>query len=438
MDAQTVMAEVEALGVRFVRLWFTDVLGFLKSFAVPSAELGKGLREGIGFDGSAIQGFARREESDMLARPDPTTFRLLPWHEAEPTARMFCDITYPDGAPFEGDTRQVLRGNLSRAAELGYTVTASPEVEFFLSSSSERLEPLDRGGYFDLTPSEAADDVRVRAAEVLGALGVRVQQAHHEDAPSQHEFDLAPADALVAADDVTTLRLAVKEVAHEAGLHASFMPKPAEGLQGSGMHTFFRLLEGDRNALHDPTDEARLSKVGRAFVAGLLTHAPAITAVTNQWVNSYKRLVPGFEAPVFVTWGRHSRSALVRVPADRPEDESATRIEYRALDPACNPYLAFSVILAAGLDGVRRDMSPPAEAVDDLSAMPPEESRALGIPMLPDNLHDAVAEMERSDLVAEALGEHVFEWFIRNKREEWASYRTYVTPWEVDRSFPVL
>jgi glutamine synthetase len=436
--ARRVMAEVEDRGVRFVRLWFADVLGFLKSFAIPSEELEKGFREGIGFDGSAVEGFARVEEADVLARPDPATFRVLPWPTDEPVGRMLCDITHPDGAPFEGDPRSVLRRVLGRAAEMGYEVVAGPELEYFLSRSAERLEPLDRGGYFDLTTAEVSDEVRKRTVAALDALGIRVEMLHHEDAPSQHEIDLAPDLAMATADALMTTRLAVKEVAQELGLHATFMPKPAAGIQGSGMHTHFRLLEGGRNVLFDPTAEAGLSKVGRSFVAGLLDHAPAMTAVTNQWVNSYKRLVPGFEAPVHVCWARRNRSALVRVPVDRPDDESACRIEYRAPDPACNPYLAFAVVVAAGLDGIRRELEPPPEATDNLQAMSDDERRAAGIRSLPDNLHDAVALMERSDLVAEALGEHVFEWFVRNKREEWAAYRAYVTPFEVERSFPLL
>jgi glutamine synthetase len=436
--AERVLGEAEELRVRFVRLWFTDVLGFLKSFAIPIEELEKGFREGIGFDGSAIEGFARVEEADMLARPDPATFRVLPWPSDDPVARMLCDITYPDGAPFEGDPRQVLRRNLRRAEQLGYALTAAPELEYFLSRSSEHLDPPDRGGYFDLTATDASDRVRARLVAALEMLGIGVESVHHEDAPGQHEVDLSPGDAMAVADAVMTARLAIKEVAQEAGLYASFMPKPTAGIQGSGMHTHFRLLEGERNAFFDPTAEARLSKTARSFVAGVLEHAPAMTAVTNQWTNSYKRLVPGYEAPVFVCWARRNRSALVRVPADRPDDEASCRIEYRAPDPACNPYLAFSVVLAAGLDGIERDLEPPPEAVENLQAMSEEERRAAGISSLPDNLHDAVALMERSDLVAEALGEHVFEWFIRNKREEWEAYRSDVTPWEVERSFPVL
>jgi glutamine synthetase len=436
--AERALAEAEELGVRLVRLWFTDVLGFLKSFAIPVEELEKGFREGIGFDGSAVEGFARIEEADMLARPDPSTFRMLPWPDDEPVARLLCDITHPDGAPFEGDPRAVLRRVLARANDLGYRVTLAPEIEYFVSASAERFEPLDRGGYFDLTTVEVTDDLRKRTVSALDRLGVRVQMLHHEDAPSQHEIDLSPGDAMAIADAVMTVRLAVKEAAQEMGLHASFMPKPAGGIQGSGMHTHVALFEGDRNALFDATAEEGLSKVGRAFVAGLLEHARSITAVTNQWVNSYKRLVPGFEAPIHVSWARRNRSALVRVPAERPNDERSCRIEYRAPDPACNPYLAFALIIAAGLDGVERELEPPVETPENLGSLSAEERRAAGIASLPDTLLEAVHLMERSELVAETLGEHVFEWFIRNKREEWEVHRTDVTPLEIKRSFPLL
>ncbi|HEV3475443.1 MAG TPA: glutamine synthetase family protein [Actinomycetota bacterium] len=437
-EADRALKEAEERGVRFVRLWFTDVLGFLKSFAIPVEELEKGFREGIGFDGSAVDGFARVEESDVLARPDPRTFRVLPWPEDEPVARMLCDITHPDGTPFEGDPRHVLRRMLGRAAEMGFRVQAAPEVEYFVSRSADRFEPLDQGGYFDLTTAEVPDELRTRTVAGLEQLGIAVHMLHHEDAPSQHEIDLVPAEALDVADAVMAVRLVVKEAAQELGLHASFMPKPAAGIQGSGMHTHLSLWEGERNALFDPTADSRLSKVGRSFVAGLLEHAPAITAVTNQWVNSYKRLVPGFEAPVHVCWARRNRSALVRVPADRPDEERACRIEYRAPDPACNPYLALAVIVAAGLDGVSRDLEPPAEATENLNELSDDERRAAGIASLPDTLLDAVHRMERSELVADALGEHVFEWFIRNKREEWGLHRTHVTPLEIERSFPIL
>jgi len=439
--AEQALRDVEERGVRLVRLWFTDVLGFLKSFAIPSTELEKAFGEGVGFDGSAVEGFARVEEADMLARPDPATFRLLPWPRGdEPVARIMCDVLHPDGAPFEGDPRWVLRRALARASESGYALEAAPEVEFFLSSSDRELVPLDSGGYFDLTTGDPSEEFRRRITSALGSLGARVEMYHHEDAPSQHEIDLASGDAMAIADALIALRLAAKEVAQELGLHAAFMPKPASGIQGSGMHTHLRLLEdgSGRNALYDPAGEAGLSKVGRAFVAGLLAHARGMTAVTSQWVNSYKRLVPGFEAPVYVCWGRRNRSALVRVPGDRPEDERACRIEYRALDPACNPYLAFAVLLAAGLDGIRDGLEPPAEASDNIYAMSEEERRAVGIASLPASLEEALREMSRDEVVAEALGEHVFEWFLRNKRQEWEEYRAQVHPFEIERYFPLL
>jgi glutamine synthetase len=436
--AGRVLSEVEERGIRFVRLWFTDVLGFLKSFAIPSEELRKAFTEGVGFDGSSIEGFARLEEADMLASPDPGSFRVLPWPRDDPVARMLCDIAYPDGSPFEGDPRWVLRRNLDRATEMGFSFAVAPEVEFFLSRSSERFEPLDRGGYFDLTSAEVAERLEAGTAVALEQLGVGVEMLHHEGAPGQHEIDLVSDDALAIADGLMSVRLAVKEVAQELGLYASFMPKPAEGIEGSGMHVHLRLMEGERNAFFEATDEVALSKVGRSFVAGLMEHAASLTAVTNQWVNSYKRLVPGFEAPAFVTWARRNRSALARVPADRPSDERASRIEYRSPDPACNPYLAFAVILAAGLDGVRRELTPPRESTENPGELGEDERRAAGISALPDSLHDAIRVMERSELVAEALGEHVFEWFIRNKRAEWDAYRAQVTPLEASQSFPLL
>jgi len=440
MDRQQefVLRTLEEREIRFVRLWFTDVLGFLKSFAIPVEELEKAFDEGIGFDGSAVEGFARVEESDMLAKPDPATLKLLPWPRSEePVARVMCDVMHPDGTPFEGDPRHVLRRMLDRAAERGFTFEARPEVEFFLSRSQTELVPLDRSGYFDMTTPDVAEDFRKQVTLSLGELGVRVEMYHHEDAPSQQEIDLAANEALAMADALMTLRLTVKEVAQELGIYATFMPKPAIGIQGSGMHTHFTLLENGRNAFFEP-GPGGLSKTGLGFVAGLLKHARAITAVTNQWINSYKRLVPGYEAPVHVCWAHRNRSALVRVPADRPDDERACRVEYRALDPACNPYLAFAVILAAGLDGIEQGLEPPAEATDNIYAMSAEERRAIGISSLPESLVEAVQDMARDEVVAEALGEHVFEWFLRNKRREWEEYRTLVTPFEVERYFPLL
>lgn len=434
-----VLRTVEERDVRFLRLWFTDVLGFLKSFAIPTEELEVAFEEGVGFDGSAIHGMARIQESDMIARPDPTTFQILPWRpESQGVARMFCDIANPDGTPFEGDPRWVLRRQLDRAQKLGFTFYAGPEMEFFLFGDSEHPDPLDRGSYFDLTPQDIGSEFRRHAIHYLEQMGISVHSSHHEVAPSQHEIDLRFADALTMADNVMTFRLVVKEVAQEHGIYATFMPKPIQGEWGSGMHTHVSLFEGDRNAFFDAADEYHLSKVAKAFISGVLTHAREMSAVTNQWVNSYKRLIEGFEAPVFVVWGRANRSALVRVPLAKPHKEQSTRIEYRGTDPACNPYLFLAVILAAGLDGIERELDLPSEAQDDIYAMSGEERRALGIEALPDTLEDALVLMERSELVAEALGEHVFEWFIRNKREEWEEYKAYVTPFELSRYLPML
>src|ERR671925_1540637 len=400
-EAEYVLRTVEERGIRFIRLWFTDVLGFLKSFTITSQELEGALLEGMGFDGSSVDGYSRIQESDMVALPDPSTFQLIPWQTEHPVARMFCDILEPDGSPFAGDPRGVLKRQLARAAELGFTFYVGPELEYFYFRSLDDPSFLDQGGYFDETPLDVATDYRKRTVQYLESMGIPVEYVHHEVAPSQHEIDLRYTDALTMADQVMTYRLTVKEVAQEFGIYATFMPKPVAGVNGSGMHTHQSLFEGDRNAFFDGTDEYHLSKTAKSYIAGVLRHAPEITLVTNQWVNSYKRLVPGFEAPVYVCWARRNRSALVRVPADRPDDERAARIEYRARDPACNPYLAFAVVVAAGLDGVRRELEPPAEVVGDLGAMSEAERRASGIAALPDSLEEAIRAMEGSDLVAE-------------------------------------
>jgi len=431
--------------VRFIRLWFTDVLGQLKSFAITPAELENAFAEGMTFDGSAIDGFSRVQESDMLAIPDANTFDVLPWRgEDAPVARMFCDVTDLDGTPFAGDPRHVLRRNLDRARERGFTFYAGPDMEYFYFGSPDapngRPEPLDRGSYFDLTASDVASDLRKRTILTLEQMGIPVRYSHHEDSPSQHEIDLRYTDALTMADNIMTFKLIVKEVAIERGVHATFMPKPMSEVQGSGMHTHFSLFEGDVNAFYDAGDEYHLSKTARGFIAGLLRHAREITAVTNQWINSYKRLVvaPGNEAPVYVAWARNNRSALVRVPGGRKGKESSTRIEFRSPDPACNPYLAFAVVLAAGLEGVEEGYDLPPELTANLYEMTAEERLAEGVTALPGSLEEAVIEMEQSELVAEALGEHVFEWFIRNKRIEWDEYKTYVTPFEIGRYLPIL
>ena len=435
-----VLRTVEERGVRLIRLWFTDVLGQLKSVAITPAELENGFEEGMWFDGSAIDGFSRVQESDVLARPDPNTFELLPWAEDdENSARMFCDIENLDGTPFEGDPRQVLKRNLDRAHERGYTFFCAPEMEFFYfghGDPEQPLVPLDSGSYFDLTTADVASDLRKRTIHMLEGMGIPVEYSFHEDSPSQHEIDLRYTDALSMADNVMTFRLVVREIALERGAYATFMPKPLQGVQGSGMHTHLSLFEGDTNAFHDPDDEYRLSKVGRSFIAGLLVHAREITAVTNQLVNSYKRLIPGSEAPVHVSWARNNRSALVRVPLAKSGKESSTRIEYRSPDPACNPYLAFSVMLAAGLKGLEEGYELGPEAAANVFELTDEERAAEGIHGLPQSLAEALDEMEKSELVAEALGEHIFEWFLRNKRSEWTDYKAQVTPFELARYLP--
>jgi glutamine synthetase len=434
-----VLRTVEERGVRFVRLWFTDVQGSLKSFAITPAELEVALDEGMEFDGSAIEGFTRVQEADMLARPDPNTFELLPWRgDDAPVARMFCDIHLPSGEPFDGDPRYVLKRNLEKAREKGFTFYASPEMEYFYFPSPDNPEPLDQASYFDLTPLDTASELRKRTIITLEAMGIPVEYSHHEIAPSQQEIDLRYTDALTMADNVMTFRLVVKEVAQELGVYATFMPKPIAGVNGSGMHTHLSLFEGDVNAFHDLSDPHSLSKAAKGFIAGLLWHAPEITAMTNQWVNSYKRLVVGYEAPIYVCWARNNRSALVRVPIPKKGKESSTRIEFRSPDPACNPYLAFSVILAAGLKGIEEGYELPPEATNNIFEMTHEERMAEKIINLPTSLAGALDEMEKSELVAETLGEHLFEYFLRNKRKEWEEYKAYVTPWELNRYLGML
>ena len=423
-----VLRTLEERNIRFVRLWFTDVLGFLKSVAIAPAELQSAFSEGIGFDGSAIEGFARMTESDMLAKPDPTSFSILPWRtEAPGAARMFCDITMPDGTPSPSDPRNVLRRTLNKAAEMGYTCYTHPEIEFFLFNEKPEIGkapvPVDQGGYFDHTPAVVGHDFRRQAITMLEAMGISVEFSHHEGAPGQQEIDLRYADALSTADNIMTFRHVIKEVALEQGFYASFMPKPFTEHPGSGMHTHVSLFKGEENAFYDPSAEFNLSATGRSFIAGILKHAPEITAITNQWVNSYKRLHGGGEAPAFVNWGPSDRGALVRVPMYKPKKENSTRIEFRSPDSACNPYLAYAVMLAAGLAGV--------EGQYELTNNSEPDS-------LPANLDEAIAAMEKSTLVRETLGEHVFEFVLRNKRAEWQDYRRQVSAYELDRYLPVL
>jgi glutamine synthetase len=437
-----VLRTVEERGIRFIQLWFTDVLGTPKAFSITPAELEVALEEGMTFDGSAIDGFSRVQESDVLARPDAKTFQILPWKADDaPVARVFCDIANLDGTPFEGDPRNVLNRTLEKAREKGFTFYAAPEMEYFYfadSDTSHPPQPLDTGSYFELTVADLAGDLRKRTVLTLEDMGIPVEYSQHEDSPSQHEIDLRYTDALTMADTIMSVRLVVKEIAQERGVYATFMPKPLQGKQGSGMHTHFSLFEGDTNAFHDPGDEHNLSKVAKGFIAGVLHHAREITAVTNQWVNSYKRLIVGYEAPVYVSWARNNRSALIRVPVTKRGKAESTRIEYRAPDPACNPYLAFALVLAAGLKGIDEGYELPPEAAANLYEMTAEELLADGIQSLPGSLHEAIEEMERSELVADTLGEHVFEWFVRNKRAEWLEYKTQVTQFELDRYLPSL
>jgi glutamine synthetase len=445
MDKQQefVLRALEERDVRFVRLWFTDVLGFLKSVAVAPAELESAFAEGIGFDGSAIEGFARVYEADMLAKPDPSSFQILPWRgETQGTARMFCDILMPDGSPSYADPRYVLKRTLAKAADLGFTFYTHPEVEFFLFRKPEdpaaEPVPVDSSGYFDHTPQGIGNDFRREAITMLESMGISVEFSHHEGGPGQQEIDLRYADALTTADNIMTFRVVVKEVALSQGIYASFMPKPLSNHPGSGMHTHVSLFEGDRNAFFEAGAQYQLSKTGRAFIGGVLRHAAEITAVTNQWVNSYKRLAAGGEAPSYICWGHNNRSALIRVPMYKPQKSQSSRIEFRSLDSAANPYLAFALLLAAGLKGIEEAYDLPREAEDDVWSLTDRERRALGIKPLPTSLAEAIAAMEESELVAETLGEHVFDFFLRNKRSEWAEYRKQVTPFERSRLLPVL
>lgn len=425
--------------VKFVRLWFSDILGNLKGFAITVGDLQDAIEQGVGFDGSAIEGFARIDESDMRAFPDPTTFCLLPWRPKEnAVARMFCDIRNPRGEPFAGDPRYVLKRNLKRLAKLGYTYYVGPELEFFYLKNASKPEPLDHDGYFDQLYSQPASDLRRDTVLNLAEMGIPVKYSHHEAAHSQHEIDLQYTDALTMADNVMTAKLVIKELAQLRGAYASFMPKPFSGVNGSGMHVHQSLFKGDHNAFYDVEDKAHLSMVGKHFIAGLIRHAPEITLVTNQWVNSYKRLVPGFEAPVYISWATVNRSDLIRVPAYKRGYESSVRVEYRAPDPACNPYLAFSVMLAAGLKGIEENYPVPPPVEGNVFAMSPEEQHARGIKTLPGSLGEAIVLGENSELLREALGEPIFNSFIRNKQIEWDAYRARVTDYEIARYLPLL
>ena len=430
---------VKEKDISFIQFWFTDVLGVLKSFAVTPSELEEGLTEGMGFDGSSIEGFARIEESDMIAKPDPTTFQMVPWRSGErPVARMFCDILNPDGTPYEGDPRYAFKRLLKKVAEKGFSFYIGPELEYFYFKDDRATEILDTGGYFDSRPLDMGSDLRRATIFALQSMGIQVEYSHHEVAPSQHEIDLRYDEGLRMADKTMTYRIVVKEIARQHDVYASFMPKPIFGENGSGMHVHQSLFKGDKNAFHDLNDPYNLSDIAKHYIAGLIHHAPEITAITNQWVNSYKRLVPGYEAPVYVSWARRNRSAMIRVPMYKPGKELATRIEFRSPDPSCNPYLAFAVMLGAGMAGIEKKLELPDPIEEDIFEMNPAERRAYGITDLPGNLYAAIIETENSEMVREVLGEHIFNKFIENKKIEWDHYRTHVSQFELERYLPKL
>ena len=438
MTKEDVLKIVKEKDVSFIQFWFTDVLGMLKSFAVTPSELELGVTEGMGFDGSSIEGFARIEESDMVALPDPATFQLLPWRPNErPVARMFCDIVNPDQTPYEGDPRYVLKRLLKKIGEKGYTFYVGPELEYFYFKSNKAPEVIDTGGYFDSLPLDMGSDLRRETIFALQAMGIDVEYSHHEVAPSQHEIDLRYDDALSMSDKTMTYRIAVKEIARQHGYYATFMPKPIFGENGSGMHVHQSLFQGNKNLFFDGSDQYHLSKIAKGYIAGIMKHAREIIAVTNQWVNSYKRLVPGYEAPVYISWAQRNRSAMIRVPMYKPGKEVATRIEFRAPDPACNPYLAFAVMLAAGLKGVEKGYELPEPIEEDIYEMSEKEKNERGIITLPGNLYEAIMEVEKSELVKEALGEHIFNKFVENKKIEWDMYRTHVSQYEIDKYMPI-
>jgi len=437
MTNQEILKIVKERKIKFIRLCFTDVLGFLKGFAITPDELPGALEEGMGFDGSSVEGFARIEESDMIAKPDTDTFAILPDGD-HAVARMFCDVYEPSGKPFAGDPRFVLKKMVARAKDMGYTYNVGPELEYFYFANSKEAQPLDQGGYFDLVPLDVAQDLRRDTILSMQALGIKVEYSHHEVAASQHEIDLRYGDALTMADNVMTYRLIVKETARKHGVYATFMPKPIFGINGSGMHVHQSLFKGSKNAFFDKDGKYHLSEVGKSYTAGLLKHAQEITSITSQWVNSYKRLVPGYEAPVYICWAQMNRSALIRVPMYKPGKEKATRIEYRSPDPACNPYLAFSVMLAAGLDGIENKYKLAEPANDNIYDMSEESRAKAGIKSLPEDLLEAIKITENSKLIRDCLGEKVFAYFIRNKKLEWDEYKMQVTKYEVDKYLPIL
>ncbi|MHB1054339.1 MAG: glutamine synthetase family protein [Thermoleophilia bacterium] len=440
MDKEQVLKAVKDQDVRFIRFWFTDIVGQLKSFAVTSSEVETALNNGMGFDGSSITGYQDIEESDMIAMPDPSTFQILPWRPQEQkVARMICDVLNPDGTPYEGDPRYILRRAIKRAEDMGFDhFYVGPELEFFYFKDSEGTEVLDKGGYFDLTPLDVASDLRRDTVMALESMDIKVEYSHHEVGPSQHEIDIRYGDALKIADDAMTYRLVVKEIAEQYGVYATFMPKPLFGENGSGMHVHQSLFKGSKNAFYDGNDKYFLSDTAKGYIAGLLKHASEISVVFAQWVNSYKRLVPGYEAPVYKAWSRRNRSALIRVPMYHPGQENATRCEFRSPDPACNPYLTFAVMLHAGLDGIEHGYKVEDPMEMNLYDLSDAERDEMGIQMLPESLGEAVRIAENSELLKRALGDHSFGRLMELKKKEWNDYKVQLTPWEMDKFLSVL
>ena len=434
------LEKMKADGVEFLLLWFTDLEGHLKSFAVTPSEIPAALDDGMGFDGSSITGFNAIEESDMVAIPDPGTYRMMPWREGETkVGRMICDVVTPDGQPYEGDPRYVLRRALDRCQEMGFdTFNVGPELEYFLFEDNKGTETLDEGGYFAMTTMDAASELRQETVRALEHMGIPIEYVHHEVGPSQHEIDMRFAPALEMADHTLTYRLIVKEIAKKAGYHATFMPKPIFGENGSGMHTHQSLFNEGRNGFFDADDQWNLSETGKAFIAGQLRHAREISAIFAQWVNSYKRLVPGYEAPVYVAWSRRNRSALIRIPLYKPGSEQATRAEIRCPDPACNPYLTFAALLHAGLEGIEKGYELPEPMETNLYHLTAEQRKERGIVSLPETLGEAIDALSESELAKKALGPHIFDRYVELKRKEWDEYRVQLTDWEMERYLSVL
>jgi len=439
LNKSEVLRLVREKDVKFIRLWFSDITGQMKGLTITREELSDALEDGMGFDGSAIKGFARIDESDMIALPDPSTFAILPYRPKEKAvAGMLCDILNPDRTPYQGDPRYVLKKILNKVQDLGYLFNVGPELEFFIFKDEKGTEILDEGGYFDITTLDAGNEVRREVILTLEEMGIHVEYCHHEVAPSQHEIDLRYKDALAMADIVMIYRMVVKEIAQKHGFYATFMPKPIYGVNGSGMHVHQSLFKEDRNIFFDKEDENNLSKEAKGYIAGVLRHAKEITLICNQWVNSYKRLVPGYEAPVYICWAYRNRSSLVRVPMYKPGEEKAMRIEFRSPDPACNPYLAFAAMLAAGLKGMENGYSLQSPLERDVYHMTIEEMKELGVEVLPGSLIEAIEIAEGSELLRETLGEHIFSNLIMAKKIEWDEYRKRVHDYEIETYLPIL